>query len=141
MAPEDIRRTIYRFDPHSMADAAVRALATGREAPLALTLRSIDARLTGSGPSRHLMIMGPRGIGKSFFLRLVQVALKDRGTPAGFLLLPEEQPNLTTAASLPRELHRLLTGAPAASLMPHLGAEPGDAWEAAVSPARRRRGS
>jgi tetratricopeptide (TPR) repeat protein len=133
MGPEDIRATVYRFDPHNMADSTVRTLATGRDSPLAVTLKTIDENRAGGGANRHLMLIGPRGMGKSFFLRLVQVALKDRGSPDRFLLLPEEQPNLTTAAALPRELHRLLTGAPAASLMPRLGGEPDDAWETAVA--------
>ena len=132
MAPDAISRTVKRFAPYEMSAESVRHLATGREEPLAMVLRTIESNRKEAGANRHLMLMGPRGIGKSFFLRLLQVTLHDRAVPVELVLLPEEQSNLTNPASLLRELRRVLIGAPPASVMPDLGKQPGEAWDQAV---------
>lgn len=91
---------VQTFMTHRMTDAAIRTLATGREQE---TGRIMDAvrRSLGAAPGalQHVAIYGPRGFGKSFVARLVQIETADlaaaRGVPIPFVLLPEEQHNLT----------------------------------------------
>ncbi|MDS4032210.1 MAG: hypothetical protein RKO66_19410 [Candidatus Contendobacter sp.] len=91
---------VQTFMTHRMTDEAIRALATGREQE---TGRIMDAvrRSLGAAPGalQHVAIYGPRGFGKSFVARLVQIETADlaaeRGVPIPFVLLPEEQHNLT----------------------------------------------
>ncbi|MBS4098087.1 MAG: ATP-binding protein [Sulfuricella sp.] len=92
---------IARFNPYQMAPETVRALAVGREALLDQVLGDIRARLDGKVPDRHLLLTGPRGAGKSYFLRLLEIEFAENfsGT-ATFVLLPEEQPNLFGVANL-----------------------------------------
>lgn len=91
---------VQTFMTHRMTDEAIRTLATGREKE---TGRIMDAvrRSLGAAPGalQHVAIYGPRGFGKSFVARLVQIETADlaaaRDVPILFVLLPEEQHNLT----------------------------------------------
>ncbi len=91
---------VQTFLTHRMTDEAIRTLATGREKE---TGRIMDAvrRSFGAAPGalQHVAIYGPRGFGKSFVARLVQIETADlaaaRDVPIPFVLLPEEQHNLT----------------------------------------------
>lgn len=91
---------VQTFLTHRMTDEAIRMLATGREKE---TGRIMDAvrRSFGAAPGalQHVAIYGPRGFGKSFVARLVQIETADlaaaRDVPIPFVLLPEEQHNLT----------------------------------------------
>ncbi len=91
---------VQTFLTHRMTDEAIRTLATGREKE---TGRIMDAvrRSFGAAPGalQHVAIYGPRGFGKSFVARLVQIETADlaaaRDVPILFVLLPEEQHNLT----------------------------------------------
>ena len=78
---------IERFNPHNMSDDSVAELATGREALAAEVLDAILTNAAADTPNRHILLTGPRGIGKSFFLRLVQVQLKRRRPSLPFVLL------------------------------------------------------
>lgn len=92
---------IARFNPYQMAPETVRALAVGREALLAQVLGDIRSRLDGQAADRHLLLTGPRGAGKSYFLRLLEIEFAGNfGADATFVLLPEEQPNLFGVANL-----------------------------------------
>lgn len=92
---------IARFNPYQMAAETVRALAVGREALLAQVLGDIRSRLDGQAADRHLLLTGPRGAGKSYFLRLLEIEFAGNfGADATFVLLPEEQPNLFGVANL-----------------------------------------
>ena len=91
---------VQTFMTHRMTDEAIRALATGREKE---TGRIMDAvrRSLGAAPGalQHVAIYGPRGFGKSFVARLAQIetasVAAERGVSIPFVLLPEEQHNLT----------------------------------------------
>ncbi|MDX6750769.1 tetratricopeptide repeat protein, partial [Geminicoccaceae bacterium 1502E] len=122
-----------RFNPHAMSDEAVKALATGREDVLAQILGVIEANRSGGGSLQHVLITAPRGMGKSFLLRLVQVALQERTDPPRFVLLPEEQPNITTPASFLDEIRRRLEGGDPRAAMPRFAEEGPGAWEEAAA--------
>lgn len=90
---------IQGFMTHRMTDADVMALATGREEPTGLVMDAVQrSRKAAPGALQHVVIYGPRGFGKSFMTRLVQIEttrLSTKGRPVRFVLLPEEQHNLT----------------------------------------------
>ncbi|MDF1586223.1 tetratricopeptide repeat protein [Marinimicrococcus flavescens] len=122
-----------RFNPHAMSDEAVKALATGREDVLAQILGVIEANRSGGGSLQHVLIAAPRGMGKSFLLRLVQVALQERTGSPRFVLLPEEQPNITTPASFLDEIRRTLEGGDPGGAMPRFAEEGPGAWDEAAA--------
>ncbi|MGB2682414.1 MAG: hypothetical protein WBE39_13985, partial [Candidatus Competibacter sp.] len=83
-----------------MTDEAIRMLATGREQETGRIMEAVRRSLEAApGALQHVAIYGPRGFGKSFVARLVQIETADlaaaRGLPIPFVLLPEEQHNLT----------------------------------------------
>ncbi|GEO80827.1 ATP-binding protein [Pararhodospirillum oryzae] len=90
---------IQTFMTHRMTDDAVRALATGREEETAQVLDAVRrSHAAAPGTLQHVLIYGPRGFGKSFLTRLVQIRAGDLDTesaPLRFVLLPEEQKNVT----------------------------------------------
>ncbi len=91
---------IQTFMRHRMDDASIRMLAIGRDAETRWVMdavaRSLDA---APGALQHVVLVGSCGIGKSFMARLVQIEsaglAEVRGLPLPFVLLPEEQHNLT----------------------------------------------
>lgn len=102
-------RHIPWFNPREMDDDTVLALSTGRESLLAELLSSIEERVEFPGQFKHWLITGPRGAGKSFFLRLLQTSFSSRlGMRARFVLLPEEFPNIYSPHELLQEIQRLL---------------------------------
>ncbi|HRD68493.1 MAG TPA: hypothetical protein PKY50_20390, partial [Candidatus Competibacter sp.] len=91
---------IQTFMTHRMTDEAIRMLATGREQETGRIMEAVRRSLGAApGALQHVAIYGPRGFGKSFVARLVQIETADlaaaRGLPIPFVLLPEEQHNLT----------------------------------------------
>ena len=89
---------IQTFLTHRLADQTVRALNTGRTRETEMVMDAVHRNLTVTpGLLQHVMIYGPRGFGKSFMTRVIQLEtaelnLKER--PAVYLLLPEEQRNV-----------------------------------------------
>src|SRR5579862_4414349 len=123
---------ISRFNPHDMEDSEVKALATGRDLVLQQIINVIKENQASSGALQHVLLTAPRGMGKSFALRMVQVALKEIvGSPL-FVLMPEEQPNVSSAPGLLDEIRRLLEGgAPVDGIAKWKDPEKSE-WEAAV---------
>jgi|GEM_PF-1260652 len=127
-------RDIPWFNPRQMDDATVIALSTGRGGLLRECFDVVRERCRQPAAGRHFLATGPRGAGKSYFLRLVQAMFsKVIGEQATFVLLPEELPNVFAAHEWLREVQRLLPGSPAS-----IGQSPawqvkdeGPAWEAA----------
>lgn len=106
------QRHIPWFNPREMTDATVLALSTGRSALLAELLQTIEQRSTHPGQISHWLITGPRGAGKSYFLRLLQATLKQTPLPkVQFVLLPEELPNIFAPHELLAEISRMLNPA------------------------------
>ncbi|MDD5479342.1 AAA family ATPase [Rhodoferax sp.] len=103
------QRHVPWFNPRQMNDATVLALNTGRSALLAELLQIMEQRSTHPGQISHWLITGPRGAGKSYFLRLLQVTLKQEPLPkVQLVLLPEELPNIFAPHELLAEICRLL---------------------------------
>lgn len=103
------QRHIPWFNPREMNDATVLALSTGRIALLADLLKTIEQRSTHPGQINHWLITGPRGAGKSYFLRLLQATLNTSPLPnVQLVLLPEELPNIFAPHELLAEISRLL---------------------------------
>lgn len=102
------------FNPRQMDDATVRALSTGRENLLRDFFLAARQRLREPSAGKHWLVLGPRGAGKSFFLRLVQCrfaeAMNLEGKIASIVLLPEEQPNVFSPHEWLQEVQRLLPG-------------------------------
>ncbi|MDG4595339.1 MAG: hypothetical protein P9F75_06550 [Candidatus Contendobacter sp.] len=91
---------VQTFMTHRMSDAVIRALATDREQETGRIMDAVRRSLAAApGALQHIVIYGPRGFGKSFVARLVQIETAElaaaRGLPLPFVLLPEEQHNLT----------------------------------------------
>lgn len=93
-------RLIETFNTHRMSDDVIRALAIGRDSELDYivpTIRRAAAAPQGAMPA--LIVYGERGSGKSFLMRLVQMACAEV-EHAACVLLPEEQYNLRTPQQL-----------------------------------------
>lgn len=102
-------RHIPWFNPREMDDATVLALNTGRAGLLAELLRAIEQRSQHPGQSTHWLLTGPRGAGKSFFLRLLQASFNQKPMPqVRFVLLPEELHNVYAPHELLGEIRRML---------------------------------
>lgn len=105
---------VQTFMTHRMSDEAITMLATGREEETRRIMNAVERSLKAApGALQHLVIHGPRGFGKSFMARLVQIETGKlaaaRGLSVPFVLLPEEQHNLTRSPhALPAYIaHRL----------------------------------
>ncbi|WP_300451108.1 AAA family ATPase [Accumulibacter sp.] len=91
---------VQTFMTHRMSDEAILMLATGREKETERVMDAVQRSLAAApGALQHVLIYGPRGFGKSFVARLVQIETAQlaaaQGMPIPFVLLPEEQHNLT----------------------------------------------
>ncbi len=117
------------YNPHEMAADLVTGVATGRESLLA-RIRAVAHANRDARHIQHLLLSAPRGFGKSFLLRLVQIELgKDAIAMA---LLPEEQPNVTEPDALLREIRRTWLGEPPGTVKVSWGKPDEDAWDEAV---------
>jgi len=94
-------RHISRFNPLEMLEEDILLLATGRERLLETIITEMKFCLTGGG-SQQFVIYGPRGMGKSFFTRLIQIHHKNdvafKNTV--FIQFPEEQNNVEFVADV-----------------------------------------
>lgn len=105
--------TLTAFNPHELSERSIRLLSTGREGPLAEILDLVRGNLTGT-TRQHAIVSAPRGYGKSFIMRQVQIELehlaRDQGLKLAVALMPEEMPHVKEPETLIRELTRALTG-------------------------------
>lgn len=92
-------KVIQTFNTHLMPDDTVSALATARLPERDLVLTAVQQNLQAvPGRLKHVIVYGPRGFGKSFLMRMVQIEIEKLAANGGrvsFILLPEEQINLT----------------------------------------------
>ncbi len=103
------RKHIPWFNPREMGDETVLALATGRSILLGQLLQVIRQRSVQPGDNTHWLIIGPRGAGKSYFLRLLQASLQRAPIEnVRWVLLPEELPNIYAPHEFLLEIIRLL---------------------------------
>lgn len=102
---------VKKYNPLEMSEEDVLALATGREKLLDIMLSEMKVCLK-KGSNQHFVLHGPRGIGKSFFTRLLKIHhdQSDDFKNSLFLQLPEEQENINFAADLLDVISTLLEG-------------------------------
>ena len=94
-------RPISRFNPQRMTEEEILSLSTGRDNLLKLMMGDMQVCLHPNS-NQHFIFYGPRGIGKSFFTRLLKIT-HDRSSEfkkSIFIQLPEEQSNISYVADL-----------------------------------------
>ncbi|NQZ10067.1 MAG: winged helix-turn-helix transcriptional regulator, partial [Algicola sp.] len=105
--------TIRRFNTHDTPDDAIIALQTGRDNERQHVLDTIQGNLNPKQRQlQHILIKAPRGFGKSYMARLAEIdshGLAESGATISFALLPEEQRNVSSPASLLKEIRRIVT--------------------------------
>jgi tetratricopeptide (TPR) repeat protein len=124
------------FNPHELPPDVVLAVATGREEQLARILSVVRDNL--SAPvKQHIIVSAPRGYGKSFFLRYIQVKIaeiaKEDGLPLAMALLSEELPHVKEADTLIAEIKRTFLQEPAESVGVRWAEDDGSAWDEIVA--------
>ncbi|HMS68105.1 MAG TPA: tetratricopeptide repeat protein, partial [Saprospiraceae bacterium] len=110
---------IKKFNPLEMEESDVLALSTGREPLLKTMLKEMDVCLK-NGSNQHYILYGPRGIGKSFFTRLLKIH-HDKSSffkNSLFIQLSEEQDNINFAADLLDVISIILEGGQLADANP-----------------------
>jgi tetratricopeptide (TPR) repeat protein len=122
-APAPVKAGLLRrFNPYDFEDAQVLAQATGRAELVRQILKTIRANAgRPEPPNQHVLVLGPRGMGKSFLVRWVQAALQAEqraagatgGLPVRFVRLSEEQLNVSAPELLLDEIRRVLEDRPA----------------------------
>ncbi|AVT79271.1 hypothetical protein [Rhodopseudomonas palustris] len=124
------------FNPHELSAGTVLSVATGREDPLDRILSIVRDNLTAPTP-QHVIVSAPRGYGKSFFLRYVQIKLdeiaKAENVPIAMALLPEELPHVKEPETLLAEIRRTFLGEPADTIGVSWVADDGQAWDEQVT--------
>ena len=118
---------VARFNPYLMTDDQVLSLNTGREKELKFSLDIIEKNIQRKNSLQHLLIHGPRGIGKSFFLRLLQIQLFKLPN-IKMILLPEEQLNVYQPSDLLRVIKNHLLENDESANIGSWFAESRDAW-------------
>jgi tetratricopeptide (TPR) repeat protein len=102
---------ILRFNPYNMPDDLILNLNTGREKELEFASEIIKSNIDAAQAPQHILISGPRGIGKSFFLRLIQIELKNQQN-IEFYLFPEEQENFFQPVDLLKNIQKFILNEP-----------------------------
>jgi len=117
-----------------MDEKTILSVATGRKEILNNVLKTLEDNLNSDSIAQHLLIRGSRGMGKSFFMKYLQIHFKQKPnfSNAEFLLLPEEQTNINTPAELVKlMLNRLNDEAPVNATP--MWSEPEDAWQSELN--------
>jgi tetratricopeptide (TPR) repeat protein len=119
------------FNPHELKADTVLRVATGREGPLARLLHIIRGNLTAP-TKQHVIVSAPRGYGKSFLLRYVQVKIEEiakrEGLPIAMALLSEELPHVKEPDTLLAEIRRTFLNEPAETVGVRWVEDDGEAW-------------
>jgi hypothetical protein len=119
------------YNPHELKADTVLKVATGRDEPLARLLHIIRGNLTAN-TKQHVIVSAPRGYGKSFLLRYVQVKIeeiaKNEGLPVAMALLPEELPHVKEPDTLLAEIRRTFLNEPADTVRVRWVEDDGEAW-------------
>jgi tetratricopeptide (TPR) repeat protein len=123
------------FNPHEFSEATVRAVATGRETNLKEILAAVRSNLQ-SQTIQHLILSAPRGYGKSFMMRHIQIEVegiaREEVLPLSVVLMPEEMPHVKEPETLIRELTRALSGGAAGEAELSWHEDDGAVWETAA---------
>ena len=123
---------ISKFNPSDMSDDVVLSLATGRKQLLHEVLDTLEDNNNSESACQHLLIWGPRGMGKSFFLKYLRINFEadERFKNCRFISLPEEQSNIVFASDLIRMILSQLTGKGFVEVTSYW-TEPEGAWDKA----------
>ena len=131
---------VRRFRPYDFDDEQVLRQFTGRESLLRRILRVIEDNFEHrEPPNQHLMVLGNRGMGKSFLVRRVQIEverLAAEGVPLVFVRLPEKQLNVSAPELLLDEIRRILTQTTADAVRVKWRSGDEQAWHASVGALR-----
>lgn len=104
------------FNPHDLSAGVVLGVATGREKPLEQILTAVRQNLNAP-ILQHMIISAPRGYGKSFLLRYIEVKIAEladsEDLPVVMALLPEELPHVKEPDTLIAEIKRTFLNEPA----------------------------
>lgn len=102
---------VKKYNPLEMSNDDILALATGREKLLDIMLTEMKVCLKPRS-NQHFVLHGPRGIGKSFFTKLLKIHhdQSDDFKDSLFYQLPEEQENINFASDLLDVIATLLEG-------------------------------
>ena len=121
---------IAKFNPYTMDDSTILALATGRKRLLHQVLNTLKDNISTTSIAQHLIIRAPRGMGKSFFLKYLKIHFnKDKlFNNSEFLLLPEEQSNVNTPADLIKLILNQLENTSSEEAIA-MWEEPDDIWQ------------
>jgi hypothetical protein len=97
------------FNPRQMDDETVQSLSTAQDELLALFEQAVETRLKNKVATKHWLITGTRGAGKSFFLRSVQTRNdKWQALNVTYILMPEELRNIFAPEEFLNETRYLL---------------------------------
>ena len=109
--PYNMSALVKKFNPLEMSEDLILAIATGREKILDQMLHEMKVCLK-KGSNQHFVLYGPRGIGKSFFTRLLKIHhdRSDFFKESQYIQLPEEQENINFAADLLDVISTILEG-------------------------------
>ncbi|MFT4924388.1 MAG: hypothetical protein ACI8WB_000466 [Phenylobacterium sp.] len=103
------KSNISWFNPRQMDDDTILALSTAQNDLLNTFERAIETRVKNKVASKHWLITGPRGAGKSFFLRSVQtLQQKWQALNITYVLMPEELRNIFAPDEFLDEVRHLL---------------------------------
>ncbi|MBN2773327.1 MAG: winged helix-turn-helix transcriptional regulator, partial [Prolixibacteraceae bacterium] len=111
-------KNIEKFNTHSMDEETILSVVTGRDMLIQNISTIIQENIKQPGTNQHLVLIGPRGMGKSFMLKYFQITTKKQNTTGqyiDFVLLPEEQHNINVASDLIDELLARVSGSNTAS--------------------------
>ncbi|MCD4794578.1 MAG: tetratricopeptide repeat protein [Bacteroidales bacterium] len=125
---------IAKFNPYSMDNETILAVATGRKYLLNQVLGTLTDNLETSSVAQHFVIRGPRGMGKSFFLKYLQINFNntEKFKNCDFLLLPEEQNNINSPSDLIKLILNQAKGHSGEKIT-SLWEEPEDVWQNELS--------
>jgi len=110
---------IAKFNPYQMDDKTILSVATGRKTMLSQVLKTLEKNLEPDSTPQHMLIRGPRGMGKSFFLKYLEINFKSKSEfrNSNIILLPEEQNNINSPSDFIKLILTLATGGSARSII------------------------
>ena len=128
---------IERFNPYAMADADITYLATGREIEQETIFNAVAENKKRADANQHLMIVGPRGMGKSFLIQLIKINISRQFPELLIAQLPEEQSNIRGPASFLDVITQTLSKAPRQQQFARFIQEESKAWDTSLQALRK----
>ena len=100
-------KKLEKFNTLSMSEEVVLSVSTGRDKLIATISKIINDNLFKPNNMQHVVLTGPRGMGKSFLIRYFQIITQKwdiKNSFIDFALLPEEQHNINLPSQFIDEL-------------------------------------